>query len=511
MLARVNSGAVNGIDAVPVEVEVDITHGFPHVAIVGLPDAGVKESLERVRAALNNSGYAAKMAHLTVNLAPADLKKEGPSYDLPIALGILAGTEQLVSDRFDQYAVVGELALDGRVRSVKGCLPMAIRCKKEKYRGFVVSEANAAEAAVVDGLEIIPVKTLVEAVGFFSGRLPIRPYDLNLAEVFAQAATSYELDFADVKGQEHVKRALTVAAAGDHNVIMIGPPGSGKTMLAQRIPSILPLLSLEESLETTKIYSVAGLMRDGQALIATRPFRAPHHTVSDAGLVGGGTFPRPGEVSLSHHGVLFLDELPEFDRHTLEVLRQPLEEGYVTISRAKAAISYPTQIMLICALNPCPCGYHTDPRRECHCTPNQIQRYLGRISGPLLDRIDIHVDVPAVQYKDLASQESGETSAQIREKVVAARERQRRRFAGTSIITNSRKTTKLIKKHCALDDDAEDLLRTAMTELALSARAHNKILKVSRTIADLADSADIQLEHVAEAIQYRTLDRALWR
>ena len=511
MLARINSGAVNGIDAVPVEVEVDITHGFPHVAIVGLPDAGVKESLERVRAALTNSGYAPKMSHLTVNLAPADLKKEGPSYDLPMALGILAGTEQIVSDRFDQYAVVGELALDGRVRSVKGCLPMAIMCKKEKYRGFVVPAANAPEAAVVDGLEIIPVKTLVEAVGFYAGKLPIEPYRLDIAEVFAKAATSYELDFADVKGQEHVKRSLTVAAAGDHNAIMIGPPGSGKTMLAQRISSILPLLSLEESLETTKIYSVAGLMREGQALIATRPFRAPHHTVSDAGLVGGGTFPRPGEVSLSHHGVLFLDELPEFDRHTLEVLRQPIEDGCVTISRAKANITYPSQIMLVCALNPCPCGYHTDPRRECHCTPHQIQRYLGRISGPLLDRIDIHVDVPAVHYKDLKSEASGETSAQIREQVVAARDRQRRRFAGTGIFTNSRMSVKHLKKHCALDADAEDLLSTAMTEMAFSARAHNKILKVARTIADLAGSEPVRADHVSEAIQYRTLDRALWR
>jgi magnesium chelatase family protein len=388
---------------------------------------------------------------------------------------------------------------------------MAIMCKKEKYRGFVVPATNAPEAAVVEGLEIIPVKTLVEAVGFYTSKLPIEPYRLDIAEVFAKAATSYELDFADVKGQEHVKRALTVAAAGDHNAIMIGPPGSGKTMLAQRIPSILPLLSLEESLETTKIYSVAGLMRDGQALIATRPFRAPHHTVSDAGLVGGGTFPRPGEVSLSHHGVLFLDELPEFDRHTLEVLRQPLEDGSVTISRAKASICYPSQIMLICALNPCPCGYHTDPRHECHCTPHQIQRYLSRISGPLLDRIDIHVDVPAVHYKDLKSEVTGEPSAHIREQVITARERQRRRFAGTGIFTNSRMSVKLLKKHCALDDDAEDLLSTAMTELAFSARAHNKILKISRTIADLADSEKIRIEHVSEAIQYRTLDRALWR
>jgi len=372
-----------------------------------------------------------------------------------------------------------------------------------------VPAANAAEAAVVDGLEIIPVKTLVEAVGFYTSKLPIESYRLNIAEVFAKAVTSHELDFADVKGQEHVKRALTVAAAGDHNAIMIGPPGSGKTMLAQRIPTILPLLSLEESLETTKIYSVAGLLRDGQALIAARPFRAPHHTVSDAGLVGGGSFPRPGEVSLSHHGVLFLDELPEFDRHTLEVLRQPLEDGWVTISRAKANISYPSQIMLICALNPCPCGYHTDPRRECHCTPNQIQRYVGRISGPLLDRIDIHVDVPPVEFQELASDRAGEPSEKIRQRIIPARAIQVERFRGERFFTNARMDMRHVRKHCMLDGDGQMLVRQAMESLGLSARAYGKILKVSRTIADLEGCENIQSQHVSEAVNYRTLERTL--
>ncbi len=510
MLARVNSMAVQGIDALPVEVEVDITHGFPHLAIVGLPDTSVKESLDRIRSALANNGYSAKMGHLTVNLAPADLKKEGPAYDLPIALGLLAGTGQIVPARSDQYAVVGELALDGRIRSVKGCLPMAVACKRLGYRGLVVSARNAPEAAVVDGLEVIPVTTLTEAVGFYTGRHPIAPHKVDIAEVFAKAATRYELDFADVKGQEYVKRALTVAAAGHHNVIMVGPPGSGKTMLAQRIPSIMPLLGLEESLETTKIYSVAGMLTDGQSLIAVRPFRSPHHTVSDAGLVGGGTFPRPGEISLSHHGILFLDELPEFDRHTLEVLRQPLEDGRITIARARASVSYPAQIMLVCSMNPCPCGYHTDLRRACHCTPHQIQRYRSRISGPLLDRIDIHVDVRAVEHTELRSRGTGESSAQIRERVIAARERQRQRFAGEKYLTNSRMSGKQLNKWCKLEDDAEFLLRSCLSELSLSARAHDRILKLARTIADLADSADVKSEHIAEAVQYRSLDRTMW-
>jgi len=509
MLAKVISAGVMGVDAFTVEVEVDVSKGFPRTALVGLPDAAVKESLDRVRTAMTNSRYHFKVRRLTINLAPADLRKEGPCFELPIAAGILAATQQIDAEVLDGYAIAGELALDGRVRPIRGALPMAIHFRDPGMTGFVLPAENAHEAAVVKGIDVIPVKTLTEAVGFLTGNEPMDPASLDVRQLF-EIRAQYEIDYQEVKGQEHVKRGLTVAAAGGHNALMLGPPGTGKTMLAQRLPTILPPLTMEESVETTKIYSVAGLLSAGEALLGTRPFRSPHHTVSDVALVGGGTVPRPGEVSLAHHGVLFLDELPEFNRSTLEVLRQPLEDGYVTVSRAKATVTYPSRFMLIGALNPCPCGYFTDPRRECHCTPPQIQRYHSKISGPLMDRIDIQLEVPAVEYRDLRSPVDGDTSERMLEQVLAARKIQSKRFARTAITANSQMSNRHIKKHCELSPDAEQLLSQAMQTLGLSARAYTKILKVSRTIADL-DAADrIGTQHVSEAIQYRSLDRSVW-
>ncbi|NOZ22200.1 MAG: YifB family Mg chelatase-like AAA ATPase [Planctomycetes bacterium] len=507
MLATVTSAGVYGIDAVLVEVEVDVGKGVPRFVIVGLPDAAVKESLDRVTTSLRNSGYPFKSGRLVVNLAPADLRKEGPSFDLPIAVGMLIATQQILCMNLEEYLIVGELALDGRVRSVKGCLPMAIEAKEQGLRGIILSKDNAAEASVVTGLDVIPVETLVDAVGFLTGQAPIEPRRTDVRKLFQQSLSSYDLNFSEVKGQDHAKRALTVAAAGGHNTLMIGPPGAGKTMLAQRLPSVLPLLSLEESLETTKVHSVAGLLGPTDSLVATRPFRAPHHTVSDAGLVGGGTYPRPGEVSLSHNGVLFLDEFPEFNRHTLEVLRQPLEDGTVTIARAKMSTKFPARIMLVAAMNPCPCGYYGDPRRECRCSPGQIQRYMSRISGPLLDRIDIHIEVPAPPYRELRSDLPSVSSDEIREQVMAARRLQEERFAGDAIFTNANMPSRLIKQHCRLTNEAESILKQAMTSLALSARAYTKILKVGRTIADLDGNQKLQAPHIAEAIQLRRLDR----
>jgi len=508
MLGKILSVGVYGIDGYPVEVEFDVRSGLPAVVVVGLPDAAVKESKDRVATALKNSGYVWPDGRITINLAPADTKKEGAAFDLPLALGALSATGQMLSARLRDYAVVGELALDGAVRPIRGALSMALAAREQKLKGLILPAANAREAAVVTDLEVVPVTALAQAVGFLTGEVPIEPCAVDLESVFEESRRD-DVDFSDVRGQEHAKRALTVAAAGGHNVLMIGPPGGGKTMLARRLPTILPMLGIEESLETTRIYSSVGLLAPGESVIATRPFRSPHHTTSEAGLVGGGTIPSPGEVSLAHHGVLFLDELPEFNRHTLEVLRQPLEDGVVTISRATGSLTFPAQIMLVAALNPCPCGYLTDAKRECHCTPRQIQAYMGKISGPLLDRIDIHLDVPAVPYRELRGQGEGTSSAAMREQVNRARDGQAARF-GSRRMTNARMTHRQVKKFCALDDAGESLLKQAMQEMGLSARAHDKILRTARTIADLAGSDDVTATHLAEAVQYRRLDRNLF-
>lgn len=511
MLAKVKSVAVFGIDAYLLDIEVYVATGdMPYIAIVGLPDTAVKESRDRVKAAVNNSGYRFPYKPMTINLAPADRKKEGPVFELPIAVGILIATHQIEIPDIQEYAIVGELSLDGRLRPVKGCLSMAFKCKELGIKKFLLPPENASEAAVVDGLDIIPVETLADTVGILTNSSPFTPYRIDLEAVFKESS-DYDMDFADVKGQEHVKRALTVAVAGSHNVIMVGPPGAGKTMLAQRIPTIMPRLTLEEALDTTKIYSVLGILGPRQSLIATRPFRAPHHTISTAGLIGGGSFPRPGEISISHNGVLFLDELPEFERKTLEVLRQPLETGNVTISRALNSVTYPANFMLVCAMNPCPCGYYTDNRRECHCTPHQIQRYMSKVSGPLLDRMDIQIEVPAVRYSELVTDREVQSSVDIRKKVTVARTMQKGRFEDQPIKANAHMSSKQVKRYCVMDKAAETLLHQALTELGLSARGYTKILKVARTIADLDESEHIKVEHVSEAIQYRGLDRSLWK
>jgi magnesium chelatase family protein len=544
MIARVHSSILQGIDAIACEVEADVvgSSDHPEIKLVGLAEAAVRESVSRTQAALHNSGYRWPGPKVTINLAPADVKKDSSGYDLPIAIAVMMASGQFQSEKTDDYLLLGELALDGRVRRVRGALASAMLTAAQGKRGIIVPAENAAEAAVVDGIDVIGVKYLTEAVGFLTDELPLEPVTVDLEAVFS-VASKYDIDFSDVRGQETAKRALTIAAAAHHNILMIGPPGSGKTMLAKRIPTILPPLLPEESLETTRVYSSRGLLEPGQPLMAIRPVRTPHHSSSAAALIGGGAIPQPGEVSLAHHGVLFLDEFPEFARATLEMIRQPLEDGYVTIPRVHSTLKFPARIMLVAAMNPCPCGYYTDPKRKCSCSPNHIERYLSRISGPLIDRIDIHIEVPPVPWKQLRSIDDGTSSADMRKQVVAAREIQRRRFtqaarlftntnvnagspgkgqesaaagAGTgnlgangTITTNATMTSRQVRKFCRLDAAGETILKQAMTELGLSARAHDKVLRIARTIADLEGAADIAAHHLAEAIQYRRLDRKL--